>query len=100
MSLVFWLNIFDAVIVLGVAVPAVAMAMKIRNVRLRALGALLASFLVVHGVYHGIAAIGGAYGSSTSPEGLLGFVSEGITEPLSYAVLLIFSVALYRLGAR
>lgn len=105
MSLDFWLNLFDAAIVLGVAVPALVMARRVRNPRLGSLGVLLAGFFIVHGAYHGLAVLSSAYetpanGACACGTGALGFLSEGVAEPISYLVLLAFAVALYRLGAK
>jgi hypothetical protein len=97
MSPEFWLNLFDAAIVLGVAIPALVMARRVQNQRLRSLSTLLAAFFVVHGLYHGFAVLSAAFETSYGT-GTLGFLSEGVTEPFSYAILLAFSVLLYRLG--
>jgi len=93
MSLNFYLNLVDVVLILGVSVPSVVMAMRIKVSRLRTLGILLASFFVIHGIYHLTAVLSAVYGG-----GVLDFLSDGFVEPLSYLVLLVFGLRLYRLG--
>ena len=93
MSLDFVLNSFDAIIILGVSIPAIFVARRIQVPKLRFLGTLLALFLAVHGVYHLIDVVGITYGGD-----LLDFLSDGFTEPLSYLILLLFGISLYRLG--
>jgi hypothetical protein len=87
------LNAFDAVVILAVAVPTTYVASKITLPKLRLLSVVLASFLIIHGVYHLSAVISATYGGAA-----LGFLSDGIIEPLSFAVFLFFAVMLYRLG--
>ena len=87
------LNAFDAVVILGVAVPTTYVASKITLPKLRLLSVVLASFLVIHGIYHLSAVISETYGGAT-----LDFLSDGTIEPLSFAVFLFFAVMLYRLG--
>ena len=92
MSLDLVLNSFDAVIILGISVPAIFVARKIQIPKLRFLGTFLALFLAVHGLYHLIDVIGITYGGD-----LLDFLSDGFTGPLSYLILLVFGISLYRL---
>jgi hypothetical protein len=87
------LNAFDAVIILAISIPTVYVATKIRLPKLRLLSVVLASFLVIHGLYHLSAVISETYGGAA-----LDFLSDGIIEPLSFAVFLFFAVTLYRLG--
>jgi hypothetical protein len=89
------LGTFDAVIILAISVPAFIVATRITNPKLRTLSMLLALFLIIHGAYHAIAVLGGYYGSD-----LLGFLSEGVIEPLSYLVMLAFAYRLLHLGDR
>ena len=93
MSLDLILNAFDASIVIGVSVPAVLIARRIQVPKLRLLGTLLALFLVVHGIYHLVDAFSAYYGGD-----LLDFLSDGFTELISYVILLVFAISLYRLG--
>ena len=92
MSLDFVLNLFDAVIILSVSIPAVLMATRIKVSVLRRLGVLLAAFFVVHGLYHLAAVVSAAYGGDA-----LGFLSDGLMEPVSYLLLVVFGVTLYSL---
>jgi hypothetical protein len=87
------LNSIDTLIILGIAVPSVFMASKIHVPKLRTLSVVLASFLIIHGVYHLIAVLSVFYSTD-----VLDFLANGIVEPLSYFVLLIFAVLLYSLG--
>lgn len=93
MSLEFYLNLLDAVVILGISLPSLMMATRIHLPVLRTMGMLLALFFVVHGVYHLVAVFGAFYGGPT-----LDFLSDGFLEPISYLVLLAFGVSLYRLG--
>jgi hypothetical protein len=93
MSLDLILNSFDAIVILGVSIPAILVARRINVPRLRLLGTLLALFLVIHGIYHLTAVLSAYYGGDT-----LDFLSDGFTEPISYLILLAFGVSLYRLG--
>jgi len=88
------LNAFDAVVILAIAIPTAYVATKITLPKLRLLSITLASFLVIHGIYHLSAAVSETYGGA-----VLGLLSDGIVEPLSFVVLLFFTVMFYRLGA-
>lgn len=85
------LNASDALLILGVSVPSAVVAMKIPVPRLRVLGLLLASFFVLHGLYHLMGALNEVYGIE-----VLDFLSDGLLEPVSYLVLIVFGVYLYR----
>ena len=87
------LNAFDAIIILGVAVPSAVMASRVKVPTLRTLGIMLSLFFILHGTYHLFGVLNAMYGGD-----LLGFLSDGLLEPLSYVVLLVFGVYLYRLG--
>lgn len=82
------LNIFDAVIIIGIGIPSAYIATKIEQRKLSFLTLLLASFLVVHGLYHLTAALGGVAGLD-----FFGGISDEIVEPLGW--LLFLSFALY-----
>ena len=88
------LNSIDAVVILGVSVPALMMATRVKVPRLRTLAILLASFFVLHGLYHFVGLLNNLYGL-----GLYDFLSDGFLEPLSYLLLVLFAVYLYRSGA-
>ena len=88
------LNALDSVMIIGISVPSVLMATRITLPKIRTVSVLLASFLVIHGVYHLL-----SYLESTYSVGIFDFLSDGLAEPLSYLVLLAFAVLLYRLGS-
>lgn len=94
MDIITELNAFDAVVILAIAIPTAYVATKITLPKLRLLSITLASFLVIHGIYHLSAAVSETYGGA-----VLGLLSDGIVEPLSFVVLLFFTVMFYRLGA-
>lgn len=81
------LNILDAILIVGIALPSVYMAMKIGQRKLRLLTLLLAGFLVLHGLYHITAALGGLPGLST-----FGALSNDFVEPLGWLIFLSFTV--------
>ena len=85
------LNASDAVLILGVSVPAAVMATRIQVPRLRLLGIMLASFFALHGLYHLIGFLNEAY-----PMEVLDFLADGLLEPFSYLLLLVFGIYLYR----
>jgi hypothetical protein len=93
LSLGLDLGTFDAVIILAISIPAFVVATRIRNRKLRTLGMLLSLFLVIHGLYHATAVLGGYYGNDW-----LSFLSEGVVEPVSYLVMLVFAYRLLKLG--
>jgi len=82
------LNLFDAAIIIGIAVPTLYMANKVKQPKLRMLTILLASFLVVHGLYHGAAALGSLPGLD-----IIGISSDVLIEPIGW--LLFFAFAVY-----
>ncbi|MDA4112533.1 MAG: hypothetical protein OK474_00605 [Thaumarchaeota archaeon] len=94
MDVITELNVFDGVIILVIAVPTVYVASKITLPKLRLLSIFLASFLVIHSISHLSAVVSETYGGA-----VFGFLSDGLIEPLSFAVFLFFAVMLYRLGA-
>ncbi|MBI3841224.1 MAG: hypothetical protein HY297_04635 [Thaumarchaeota archaeon] len=94
MALEMLLNAFDALLILGVSVPSVVMASRITIPRLRTLSILLSSFFVMHGLYHLLGVLSQTYGIE-----VLDFLSDGLLEPFSYLLLLIFGIYLYRFGA-
>ncbi len=93
MSLGLDLGTFDAVMIIGVSIPALIIAFFIGNRKLRTLAFLLAGFLLLHGLYHATAVLGFYYGNDA-----LQFISIGVAQPLSYLVLLILAYELLRLG--
>ena len=87
MDLEFLLNVFDAVLIIGIAIPSIYMASKIGQRKLRVLTLLLAAFLVLHGLYHFTAALGSLGGLS-----VLGTLSDEFVEPLGWLVFFAFTV--------
>ncbi|HEV2139044.1 MAG TPA: hypothetical protein VGR53_09385 [Nitrososphaerales archaeon] len=88
MDIELLLNLFDAAIIIGIAVPTLYMATKVKQSKLRMLTTLLASFLIVHGFYHGAAALGSVPGLD-----LVGISSDLLIEPIGW--LLFFAFAVY-----
>ncbi len=86
------LNLLNGVLILGISFPSLYVAAKIEMRGLRAISILLASFLVVHGLYHLVAALAVYSGS-----GAYEVLSEAFVEPFSYLVLLGFALFLYRM---
>jgi hypothetical protein len=85
------LNLFDAVIIIGIAVPTLYMATKVKQPKLRMITILLASFLVVHGLYHGAAALGSLPGLD-----ILGVSSDLLIEPVGWIIFFSFAVYFLR----
>lgn len=90
MDLQTLLNLFDAILVVGVAVPSLVLAFRIKQPRLRVLTGLLAGFLLVHGAYHG------SFAAASLP-GLDVFATAAdvVIEPAGW--LLFFAFTLYLL---
>ena len=89
----FLLNTFDAAIVLGVSLPSILMASKISKAPLRTLSLLLASFLLVHGLYHLVEALA-TFDALSS----LGVFSDAVVEPAGWVLLFVFMVYYSRRG--
>jgi hypothetical protein len=87
----FLLNLFDAVLIIGISLPTLVIAVKVKQPRLRLLTSLLTGFLIVHGVYHLTAAAGAVQGLD-----VLGQVSDLVIEPIGWLVFLVFAVFLVR----
>ena len=82
-----YLNLFDAIIIVGIACPTLYISTKIRIKSARVLFALLSGFLIVHGLYHLMYFLGDYANSDAIALG------DDVVEPLSYALL--FSFAIY-----
>jgi hypothetical protein len=93
LSLEVVLNAFDAALIIGVAVPTLVMASRVKNLTLRRLTVLLSLFILVHGLYHLFSAVGAGLNI-----GLLTFLGDSLVEPTSYAVLLAFVIYYWRRG--
>lgn len=85
------LNLLDAVLIIGVAIPSVFMATKVAQPKLRTLTILLAGFLAIHGIYHLSAALSGLTGV-----GFFGISANLFFGPFGYLLLLGFAVYFYR----
>jgi hypothetical protein len=83
----FWLNVLDAILIIGVAIPSLYVASRIHQRKLRLLTLLLGSFLVLHGLYHITSALGGVGGLD-----LFGTLADEVVEPLGWAIFLSFAV--------
>jgi hypothetical protein len=87
MDFEFVLNVLDAVLIIGIAIPSLYIASRIPQKKLRLLTLLLAGFLVVHGLYHITAALGGVAGLE-----YFGTLADQVVEPLSWILFLSFAV--------
>ncbi len=85
------LNTLDAVLIIGVGIPCLVMALRVKQPKLRLLTALLSIFLLVHGSYHGLAALG-----TTGGFDAVGQLSDLIVEPVGWAIFLVFAFYLWR----
>jgi hypothetical protein len=81
-----YLNLFDAVIIIGISLPTLYISTKIKVGPVRILFGLLSAFLVVHGLYHLTYFLGDYTGSNAVVFG------NEILQPLSYMFLFGFAV--------
>lgn len=82
-----YLNLFDAIIILAVALPTLYISTRIKTRNAKVLFVLLSGFLLVHGIYHLTYFLGDYTNSDAIAFG------DALIEPLSY--VLLFSFALY-----
>ena len=87
----FALNAVDALLTIGVAIPCLYMATRLKQPNLRLLTFLLSGFLLVHGVYHATSVLGALPGLD-----VLGELSDLVVEPLGWVLFLLFAVFLVR----
>jgi hypothetical protein len=87
------LNLLNAIIIISVSIPTLYIGTKVKVAPLRTIAVLLPTFLVVHGLYHLSAFLGGYLGY-----GQFSWAGDIVLEPLSYALLLAFAVYFYRSG--
>jgi hypothetical protein len=73
--------------ILGITIPTVYMASRIRVAPLRRLSVLLSSFLLLHGIYHLTAFTELAFRAEA-----LEPVREVLIEPLGWALFLAFAI--------
>jgi len=81
-----YLNLFDAVMIIGVSLPTLYISTKIEIGPVRILFGLFSAFLIVHGLYH----LTYFLGDYTNSEAVI-FGNE-ILQPLSYLFLFGFAV--------
>jgi hypothetical protein len=83
------LNLMDSVIIIIPAIATIILAWRVKNAigPLRILTTLLALFLVIHGLFHFDAFYNIAFNSAWA-----GFIGSVIIQPLSWVVLVVFSV--------
>jgi hypothetical protein len=92
-SVVSDLNLFNAILIIGVALPTLYMGSRMRLRPLKILYFLLPSFLLLHGLYHLFAFLGEFSGNA-----LFGFVADTDLAPLSYILLFVFAIYFARRG--
>ncbi|MDV3244407.1 MAG: hypothetical protein LYZ66_04435 [Nitrososphaerales archaeon] len=87
----FLLNLVDAVLIIGVAIPSLYMATRVKQPSLRTLTILLASFLGFHGFYHAFTVFGMLPGLD-----VLGTAADLFFEPFGYLLLFAFAISFAR----
>jgi len=80
-----YLNLFNAVIILGISIPTLYMSSRINVAPLKLLFVLFSIFLILHGLYHFSYFLG-----DLAESDLVGLLSNNVLEPASYLVLLGF----------
>ncbi|MDA4136869.1 MAG: hypothetical protein OK449_07755 [Thaumarchaeota archaeon] len=81
-----YLNLFIAVIIIGVSLPTLYISRRIKIKTVKTLFTLLSAFLVVHGLYHLTYFIGDYTNSNAIAFG------DELLQPLSYVILLAFAI--------
>ena len=83
------LNLADSIVIIIPAIVTIILAWRIKGSigPLKILTSLLALFLIIHGTFHFVAFYNIAYNSA-----LAGFLGNALIQPLSWAVLVTFSV--------
>jgi hypothetical protein len=83
------LNLFDAIVIIIPAIVTIVLAVRVKNAigPLKILTTLLALFLIVHGMNHFLGFYNAAYDSA-----MAGFLANAVVQPLSWAILVAFSV--------
>jgi hypothetical protein len=87
-----YLNLFDAIVIAGVAFPTLYISTRIGTRTVKVLFVLLSGFLVVHGLYHLMYFLGDYTDSGAIALG------NDLIEPASYALLFSFSVYFAKKG--
>jgi hypothetical protein len=85
------LNLFDAVLIIGIAIPSLYMASKVNQPKLRILASLLAGFLLIHGLYHA-----GYVLADLTGQAIFETASDLLFGPLGYLLFLVFAVSFAR----
>lgn len=83
------LNLFDAIIIIIPAIITIMLALRVKNAvgPLKILTSLLALFLIIHGLNHFLGFYNAAFNSP-----MAGFLDNTFVQPLSWAILVAFSV--------
>jgi len=83
------LNLFDSLVIIIPAIATIYLAWRVKNAvgPLRILTTLLALFLIIHGTNHFLGFYNAAFDSAWA-----GFLANAIVQPLSWAVLVAFSL--------
>lgn len=92
-SVVSDLNLFNALLIIGVSLPTMYMGSKLRLRPLKILYFLLPAFLLLHGLYHLFSFL-----MDYSESGVFGFVGDLVLQPLGYIILFAFTVYFARRG--
>ncbi|MDA4121969.1 MAG: hypothetical protein OK456_02165 [Thaumarchaeota archaeon] len=87
-----YLNLFDGIAIIGVALPTLFISTKIKMRTPKILFALLSGFLVLHGLYHLTYFIGDYTNSDAIAFG------DELIQPLSYVLLFGFVMYYARRG--
>lgn len=87
-----YLNLFDAILIIGVALPTLYLSTKVKVRTLGMLFGLLSAFLVFHGFYH----LTYFLGDYTNSEAIV--IGNAMIEPVSYLLLFCFAIYFARRG--
>ena len=87
-----YLHLFDAVIIIGVALPTLYISTKIELKPIGILFGLLSAFLIVHGLYHLTYFLVDFTGSDAINFGNV------VLQPLSYFILFAFAIYFAKRG--
>jgi hypothetical protein len=87
------LNLFNAIILIGVSLPTLYIGAKVRIYPLKIISILLPSFLLLHGIFHLLLYMKVSQGSE-----FFGSIGNIVLEPLSYSFLLAFALYFAKRG--
>lgn len=88
------LNSIDAALIIGISLPTLIMATRIKRPPFRVLTVLLSAFLLFHGLYHLTGSLGTLAGYDW-----LGDVSDTVFEPFGWLFFFAFAAYLGRKSA-